>query len=257
MQVDLMKVVSNDLIADNIYKLIIKGDIVEKMDIPGQFVNVKVGSGQEFPLRRPISICEINKEKNEFVLIYRALGDGTKELSKLKENDDIDILGPLGTGYDISTISKNEIALLVGGGIGVPPLYELAKQFVNNGIEVVSVLGFNNKKDVFYVDEFKKFGKTYISTVDGSFGEKGYVTDIILNNNIKYDKYYACGPNNMLRALKYLDENKKGFISLEERMACGIGACFACVCKTKDEQVTRICKEGPVYSSDLINFDKE
>lgn len=252
MQVQLVKVVENKNIADQIYKMTLKGSIVKEMDNAGQFVNVKIGGGNEFLLRRPISICEINKEDKTFVIVYRANGEGTKRLSELNKGDIVDVLGPLGQGYDTTTLTKGQTALLVGGGIGVPPLYELAKKFNEKGVKTVHILGFNNKKDVFYEDKFKKLGTTYVATADGTHGEKGFVTDIIRNYNIEYDKYYSCGPLAMLSALKNMDSEHIGYISLEERMACGVGACYACVCNKVDGTVSRVCYDGPVYRADEI-----
>ena len=175
----LTTVVSNEQIADKIFRIELQGDIVKEMNTPGQFVNIKVSNSYEFLLRRPISICEINKEKNTFVMVYRADGAGTKKISQLKKGEEVDVLGPLGKGYDVYTLKEGQTALLVGGGIGVPPLYELAKQFKNEGIKTIHILGFNNEKDVFYEDKFSELGTTYVATADGTYGEKGFVTDVI------------------------------------------------------------------------------
>lgn len=250
----LTKIISNENIAYQIYKLVLQGDIVKEMNTPGQFVNIRIGEGTEFMLRRPISICEINKKSNTFTVIYRAGGEGTKKLASLVKNTIVDVLGPLGKSYDISTLESGQTALLVGGGIGVPPLYELAKQFRNKGVKTIHVLGFNNKKDVFYEKEFSDLGETYIATADGTYGEKGFVTDIIKNNNLSYNKYYSCGPLAMLKALKNMDDTHVGYISLEERMACGVGACYACVCNKENGEVTRVCYDGPVYKAEEIKL---
>ena len=246
----LTTVKENKNIADKIFKLTLFGDIVKEMNNAGQFVNVKVGD--EFLLRRPISICEINKKENTFVMIYRVSGDGTKKMSLLKKGDIVDVLGPLGKSYDTNTLKSGQTALLVGGGIGVPPLYELAKQFQTKGVKTICVLGFNNKKDVFYEQEFKKIAKTFIATADGSYGESGFVTDVIKKYNLSYDKYYSCGPVAMLKALKNLDDKHIGYISLEERMACGVGACYACVCEKASGEVSRVCYDGPVFKAEEI-----
>lgn len=245
----LTTVVSNKKIADKIFRIELRGDIVKEMNTPGQFVNIKVNNSYEFLLRRPISICEINKEQNTFVMIYRADGAGTLKISELKEGSLVDVLGPLGKGYDVSVLEKGQTALLVGGGIGVPPLYELAKQFRKKGINTIHILGFNNKKDVFYEEKFAELGATYVATADGSYAEKGFVTDVIKKYSIDYDKYFSCGPFAMLKALTKMDEEKIGYISLEERMACGVGACYACVCEKQDGSISRVCYDGPVYES--------
>lgn len=252
MQVQLVKVLENKNIAHNIFKMTMQGSIVENMNQAGQFVNIRVNNSNEFLLRRPISICEINKENNTFVMIYRAEGDGTKKISQIQIGEEIDVLGPLGNGYNIKSLESGQTALLVGGGIGVPPLYELAKKFREAGINTVHILGFNNKRDVFYEEEFKKLGQTFVATADGSYGEVGFVTDVIIKNKLEFDKYYSCGPIPMLKALKELNVAKEGYLSLEERMACGIGTCYACVCKTEFDDSARVCYDGPVFKAEQI-----
>lgn len=254
MKVQLVKVIENIKLAHQIYKITLQGDIVELMNEPGQFVNIKIPNTNEFLLRRPISICEINKQNNTFVMIYRAGGDGTKILSRVEKGSYVDVLGPLGRGYDMESLEKGQTALLVGGGIGVPPLYELAKQFRKKGVRTIHVLGFNNERDVFYEKKFAELGATFVSTADGSYGEKGFVTDIIKNNNITYDKYYSCGPLPMLKALKNMDAEHIGYVSLEERMACGVGACYACVCEKNNGEITRVCYDGPVYKAEELRL---
>lgn len=254
MQVQLTKVIENKSIAHNIYKLTLEGTITQEMNEPGQFVNIRVNNTNEFLLRRPISICEVNKENNTFVMIYRAEGAGTKKISEMKVGELVDVLGPLGNGYNISSLAAGQTALLVGGGIGVPPLYELAKQFNLAGIKTVHILGFNNERDVFYEKEFSELGTTYVATADGSYGERGFVTDVVEKNGIEFDKYYSCGPLAMLKALKNMNSSKEGYLSLEERMACGVGACYACVCKTETDNTSRVCYDGPVYKAEQLLF---
>lgn len=253
MQVQMVRIVGHEKIAHNIFKLTLLGDMVGDME-PGQFVNVRVGQGSEFLLRRPISICEINAEANTFVLIYRAEGQGTQALSQFQVGQEIDVLGPLGEGYSLDTLVPGQTALLVGGGIGVPPLYELAKQFNQRGIKTIHILGFNSRSDVFYEEEFKLIGETYLTTVDGSIGDQGFVTDVIRKYDLIYDQYFACGPLPMLKALKEMNEDKVGYLSLEERMACGVGACYACVCKTQSNETARVCYDGPVFKAEEIIF---
>lgn len=254
---EVMTIVRNDEIAEDIFDLVITGENTKIMNQPGQFVNIKVNEVSEPILRRPISICEIDKANNKFRMIYRTEGKGTKLLSQKQKGDKIDILGPLGTGFPEFDVKENETALLVGGGIGVPPLYELAKRLHKKGIKVVTVLGFAGKKNVFFEEEFRSHSEVYVATVDGSYGSKGYVTDIIENNNIDFDVIYACGPTPMLKALdlKYKSD-KRGYLSFEERMACGIGACYACVCKTNNGGYSRVCKEGPVFSLGEVKYDE-
>ncbi|HHY74555.1 MAG TPA: dihydroorotate dehydrogenase electron transfer subunit [Bacillus bacterium] len=246
-----MKVVSQVEIAKNIYELVLEGELVSKMQEAGQFVHLKVDDRLDPLLRRPISICDIDYDNNRFTMIYRAEGKGTTLLCKKIENDAVDVLGPLGHGFPIAEIEKGETALLVGGGIGVPPLYNLSKQLVRKGVNVIHVFGFQDKSVMFYEEKFKKLGPTYIATVDGSYGIKGFVTDVIAAENLQFDYLYSCGPTPMLKALNERFSDKKGFISLEERMGCGIGACFACVCHLQEDPTgaayRKVCSDGPVF----------
>jgi dihydroorotate dehydrogenase electron transfer subunit len=247
-------VVSHKEIADNIHELILRGELSSEMNEPGQFVHVKVSGGYDPLLRRPISIANINKDKKEFTLIYRSEGRGTKLLSTKASSEQVDILGPLGHGFPIDTIHSGETALLVGGGIGVPPLYELSKRLAERGVKVIHVLGFQTETAIFYEEQFLKLGPTYIATVDGTYGAKGFVTDVIESENLSFDMVFSCGPTPMLKALeeKYAP-HKKVYLSLEERMGCGIGACFACVCHTGDDPTgftyKKVCTDGPVFEA--------
>ncbi len=246
-----MTVVKQQEIAHSIFELTLKGELVSEMKQPGQFVHLKVSDSFEPLLRRPISICDIDQEKKQFTMIYRAEGRGTKLLSLKKEGEWIDVLGPLGNGFPVGETANRETALLVGGGIGVPPLYELSQRLTAKGVKVVHVLGFQTKDVAFYEDKFASLGETYIATADGSLGTKGFVTDVIENQNISFDILYSCGPTPMLKVLENNYNDKKLFLSLEERMACGIGACFACVCKTTKEGTgyKKVCSDGPVFQS--------
>jgi dihydroorotate dehydrogenase electron transfer subunit len=184
-------------------------------------------------------------------MIYRKEGRGTALLAGKKKGDTIDVLGPLGHGFPVDETSPGETSLLVGGGIGVPPLYELSKQLVNKGVKVVHVLGFQTENAVFYEKRFAELGPTYVATVDGSHGRRGFVTDVIAAEDIDFHTLYACGPTPMLKALETGFPDKKVFLSLEERMGCGIGACFACVCHTGDNpeghSYKKVCTDGPVF----------
>ncbi|MEH7234835.1 dihydroorotate dehydrogenase electron transfer subunit [Bacillus sp. JJ1562] len=246
-----MKVVSHIQIAKDIFELTLAGSLVQEMGGPGQFVHVKVSDGIDPLLRRPISIANINLEKQECTLIYRKEGLGTRVLSEKNIDQTVDVLGPLGNGFPVDEITKGETALLVGGGIGVPPLYELSKQLVGKGVNVIHVLGFQSKSAVFYEDKFSELGKTYIATVDGSVGTKGFVTDVITNYGIIFDTLYSCGPTPMLKALENAYPDRNAYISLEERMGCGIGACFACVCHLQNDpdgsSYKKVCSDGPVF----------
>lgn len=241
------KVISQDELSKDIFSVWIKTDIA-KDTLPGQFVNVYTKNPSKL-LPRPISICEVAKDSIR--LVYRVTGEdtGTKEFSKLKAGDDIKVLGPLGNGFP--TDSKSSI--LIGGGIGIPPMLELAKNLEG---EKIIVLGFRDS-DTFLADELKQYGKVFIASEDGSIGTKGNVIDAIRENNIKADRILACGPTPMLRAIKkYASENNiECFLSLEEKMACGIGACLACTCKSSEVDShskvknKRVCTEGPVLNA--------
>ncbi|MBP2240065.1 dihydroorotate dehydrogenase electron transfer subunit [Cytobacillus eiseniae] len=250
---ELCKIVSQRKIAEQIYELTLQGELVREMGEPGQFVHLKITDQFEPLLRRPISISYINKDKNQFTMIYRAEGRGTALLSEKKPGDFVDVLGPLGHGFPIEEASAGETALLVGGGIGVPPLYELSKQLVKQGVHVIHVLGFQSENVVFYDEAFSQLGETYVATVDGSYGTKGFVTNIIEDRKLEFDVLYICGPTPMLKALENNYREKKVFLSLEERMGCGIGACFACVCHTGDDPTgytyKKVCSDGPVFKA--------
>lgn len=248
---ELCTVVDQHEIAASIYELTLQGDLTLELGEPGQFVHLKVTNTIDPLLRRPISISRIDKQNKQFTLIYRKDGRGTSLLSEKKVGEVVDVLGPLGHGFPIEETNEGETALLIGGGIGVPPLYELSRQLVNKGVKVIHILGFQSENVVFYDKELSEFGKTYVATVDGSYGSQGFVTDVITNEGITFDTLYACGPTPMLKALETSFPNRKVFLSLEERMACGIGACYACVCHTKEEQsghsYKKVCTDGPVF----------
>ena len=244
-----MVVLSHERIAENIFEIVLQGDLVNEITAPGQFVHVKVGTGIDPLLRRPISIASQDHEEKTMTLIYRAEGKGTRILSKVERREKVDVLGPLGNGFPVE--HGNKTALLVGGGIGVPPLYGLSKKLVENGWDVVHILGFQNEAVSFYEDRFRELGDTYVATVDGSLGTKGFVTDVIRMEKPAFDVFYSCGPTPMLKALESQLDDKRGFISLEERMGCGIGACFACVCHKQDDpegaSYVKVCSDGPVF----------
>lgn len=240
-------IISNEEIAKDTYKMVIQANCVTDMK-PGQFVNIKV---EGYSLRRPISISSI--DETTFTIVYKIVGDGTKRLSKMHAHHDIDIFGPLGSSYPLE-VEEDDI-LIIGGGVGVPPLYELAKQYRKRNKHVQVILGFNNVQSVFYEQEFKTLGcETYIATMDGSYGDKGTVMDAIKEHQITTDFVCACGPRPMLLAVEA--NYTKGYMSFEARMACGIGACMACVAKDKKEadMYHRICKEGPVFPIGKVVF---
>lgn len=244
MQLKKALILNHQQIADKVYlmRLQVALDNVK----PGQFVHIKIGTTSRFMLRRPISIAEIHEYG--ITIIYRVNGEGTQQLSMYKTGSEVDLLGPLGNGYDLSKLHGKIV--LFGGGIGVPPMYELAKQLKSQNKQCVCVLGFQSKKDVFFKEQFSQLFETIITTVDGSEGICGFVTDVIQDN---FDMYCGCGPIPMLKALQTTYPNHKGFISIEKRMACGIGACYACVCN-RQEDYTRVCIDGPVYESGEVEL---
>ena len=237
-------VTENACIAERIYKMILSGDISE-IKAPGQFVNLKLDG---FFLRRPISICDA--ENNNLTLIYKMVGKGTDRMSKLKAGKKLDVLTGLGNGYDITLSGNNP--LLVGGGVGIPPLYMLCKRLIEKKAKPTVILGFGTAGEVFYENEFKELGvPVYVTTADGSYGQKGFVTDVM--KNLHYAYFYACGPEPMFRAIDKIAQTG-GQYSFEERMGCGFGACMGCSCKTLAGS-KRICREGPVMKREEIIWE--
>jgi dihydroorotate dehydrogenase electron transfer subunit len=240
-------------IAESIYKLTLEGELVNEMNSPGQFVHLKVGGGLDPLLRRPISISKIDKSKGQFTMIYRKEGIGTSRLAEIVPGMTVDVLGPLGNGFPVNEAERGSTALLVGGGIGVPPLLELSKQLTTKGVNVIHVLGFQSENVVFGEKDFLNFGETHIVTVDGSYGQKGFVTDVINQFQWDFETMFACGPTPMLKALEDHFPNKNVYLSLEERMGCGIGACFACVCHKVNDPTgysyKKVCSDGPVFKA--------
>lgn len=229
------KILSNVEIAKDIWKMELKTDLA-KIAKPGQFIEITVPG---FYLRRPISISEIKEDI--LVIIYKVLGEGTLKMTELEGK--LDIFGPLGNGFPSE--DKEEV-LLIGGGVGVPPLYETAKQYLSKDARVTVVLGANDAGSVFYVDEFKALGcDVYVATMDGSLGTKGTALDAIKENNVTCPFVLSCGPLPMLKAIN--EQYSEGYISLEARMACGLGACMGCVVKDVEGHSLRVCKDGPVF----------
>ena len=233
-------VISNKNIAKNTYECVLEGDISD-ITASGQFVNIKLDG---FYLRRPISVCDA--EGGKLTLIYKVVGKGTKKMAEMAGGEKLLVLTGLGNGYDLS--ESGDKPLLIGGGAGVPPMYMLCKKLVAEGKKPSVILGFGAKDEVFYKEEFEKLGaKTYVTTVDGSEGVKGFVTDAM---DIDYTYFYTCGPEPMLKAI-YDKSVTSGQFSFEERMGCGFGACMGCSCKTKYGN-KRICKDGPVLVKEEI-----
>lgn len=241
-----LKVSENTPIAKNVFRMILEGDI-SAITAPGQFVNLKIEGNF---LRRPISVCDYSD--NSLVLIYKVVGKGTEEMSKMSAGTVIDTLTGLGNGYN--TEKSGSMPLLIGGGVGVPPMYNLAKKLIEEGKNVTVVLGFNTADEVFYEEEFKALGATvYVATADGSKGTKGFVTDVM--KGLEYSYFYTCGPMPMFKAVEKI-ATTSGQYSFEERMGCGFGACMGCSCKTLYGN-KRICVDGPVLEREEIIWETQ
>ena len=242
------EIIRHTSLSDGIFDMTLKAEEIAKEAKAGQFISVYLNNKSKI-LPRPISICGIDKEAGTLRIVYRTVGDGTKELSDYKEGEMVKILGPLGNGFT----QKDKKAILIGGGIGIPPMLELMKQL---DCDKTAVLGYRDS-DMFLKDEFEAVGDVVISTEDGSFGTKGNVIDAIKEQGVEGSIIYACGPTPMLRGIKAYAEEMgiEAQISMEERMACGIGAGLACVCKSKDVDShshvhnKRVCKDGPVFDA--------
>jgi len=242
MKKGIYKIAENIQISKDIYRMVLLGD-TSAITNPGQFINIKLNN---FYLRRPISICDYDDKS--ITIIYKIVGNGTEYMSTLKKGELLDILIGLGNGFDTS--KSGDTPLLIGGGVGIPPMYNLAKKLKEEGKNPIVILGFNTLEEMFYINEFESLGiQTLVSTVDGSLGTKGFVTDIVkLLENYTY--FYTCGPYPMLKAI-YDTTSTSGEFSFEERMGCGFGACMGCTCKTKYGN-KRICKDGPVLIKEEI-----
>ena len=237
------KVVANEPLTPDVWRMVLAGD-TQWITRPGQFVNIEL---EGLYLRRPISISDWSEDT--ITIIYKVVGRGTEQMSRMSVGQELDVLTGLGNGFDVDVECQQP--LLVGGGVGVPPLYRLAKELIARGRKVSVVLGFNTAKEVFYAEEFRALGAdVYVSTADGSVGTKGFVTDAIRENGVEFDFFYSCGPLPMLKALCDCTE-VSGELSFEERMGCGFGACMGCSCKTLAGN-KRICKDGPVMKREEI-----
>ena len=241
MKQSIFTVAENRKIASSVYEMTLSGDTSD-ITAPGQFVNIQLDG---FFLRRPISVCDC--ENGTLRLIYKVVGKGTEYMSKLTSGTELDVLTGLGNGYN--TEVSGERPLLLGGGVGVPPMFMLAKELLAEGKVVTVILGFNTENEVFYENEFQALGaKVLVTTADGSKGIKGFVTDAM--DKVDYTYFYTCGPEPMLKAV-YNKSTTSGQFSFEERMGCGFGACMGCSCKTKYGN-KRICKDGPVLVKEEI-----
>ena len=241
MKQSIFTIVSNEALTDTVYKMVLSGDTSD-ITASGQFVNIQL-SGKF--LRRAISVCDYDSQT--LTIVYKVVGKGTEQMSVMSAGEQLDILTGLGNGYDLSLSGDKPV--LLGGGVGVPPMYNLAKKLIAQGKDVTVILGFNTKSEVFYEDEFKALGcNVIVATADGSHGVKGFATTPLAE--LDYTYFYTCGPEPMLKAV-YKATSTSGQMSFEERMGCGFGACMGCSCKTLTGY-KRICKEGPVMKKEEI-----
>ena len=240
MKQSIFEILESTPLTSSVYKMVLRGD-TSAITAPGQFVNIRLEG--KF-LRRPISVCDYDAET--LTLVYKVVGSGTEQMARMVPGEKLDILTGLGNGYDLTP--AGDAPLLIGGGVGVPPLYHLAKRLLAQGKAVSVILGFNTREEIFFEEEFKALGCTVtVTTVDGSYGVKGFVTNALPEN---YTYFYTCGPEPMLKAV-YRATATSGQMSFEERMGCGFGACMGCSCKTLTGY-KRICKEGPVMRKEEI-----
>lgn len=243
MKQGVFEIAENTRLTENVYKMRLVGDVSDITSC-GQFINIKLDG---LYLRRPISVCDVDNES--VTIIYKVVGRGTEQMSTMNIGERLDVLTGLGNGYDLSL--SGDKPLLLGGGVGVPPLYLLAKKLIEQGKEVSVILGFNSENEVFYENEFKALGcNVTVTTVDGSYGVKGFVTNAYPND---YTYFYTCGPEPMLKSV-YKTAATSGQMSFEERMGCGFGACMGCSCKTI-AGYKRICKDGPVMKKEEILWE--
>ncbi len=249
------KIVTQEQIGTGIFSLWLQAEEIAGEARPGQFVSLYCRDGSRL-LPRPISLCEIDKAQGRLRLVYRIAGKGTEEFSRLRQGDTIEVMGPLGNGFPLEEARGRKV-LLMGGGIGIPPMLETARSISG---EKQIILGYRDER--FLEEEFRKEGTVYVATEDGSAGTRGNVLDAVREEKLTADVIFACGPTPMLRAVKqYAAENDIAcWISLEERMACGIGACLACVCQSKEVDGhsnvhnKRICKDGPVFKASEVEL---
>ena len=239
----IFKITENKPLTKTVYKMSLTGDV--SGITCGQFVNILLEGKY---LRRPISVCDV--VGNTLIILYKVVGGGTEQMSKMSAGASLDVLTGLGNGYDKS--KSGDAPLLIGGGVGVPPMYMLCKELIKSGKKVSVILGFNSKDEIFYENEFKELGATvYVTTANGSYGTKGFVTDVM--KDLDYSYFYTCGPEPMLKAV-YSVSKTSGQFSFEERMGCGFGACMGCSCKTVTGY-KRICKDGPVLEKEEILWE--
>lgn len=256
MKQEIMTIVRQKELAPRIYEMVLTGDLVKEMKMPGQFLHIRVPRN-DLLLRRPISINQYDQKAGTCTIIYRVEGEGTKVFSELSAGDLLDVMGPLGHGFEIGELNAGDTAFIVGGGIGVPPLYQLSKELKKNGVNVIHFLGFGTNEVVYYAEEFEALSETRFSTDDGTFGLQGNVGNLLLAENKRPDAVFACGNNGLLKTVEQLyTEVNNVQLSLESRMACGMGACYACVCHVPEaeNQSVKVCEDGPVFQAGEVIF---
>ena len=240
----IFEITQNIALTQSVFKMVLKGD-TSAITAPGQFVNIRLDG---LYLRRPISVCDLQEDC--VTIIYKVVGKGTEQMSRMQIGETLDVLTGLGNGYDMTLAGDRPV--LLGGGVGVPPMYLLAKELIRQGKQISVILGFNTRDEIFYEEEFRALGAdVYVTTADGSYGIKGFVTDAL--KDLDYSYFYTCGPEPMLKAV-YKTVKTSGQKRIEKRMGCGFGACMGCSCKTITGY-KRICKEGPVMKKEEILWE--
>lgn len=251
-----MRIVAKHQLTQDVFEFVLEGDLVNEHIKAGQFLNIKVPR-EDLILRRPISISSIHVDKRQLTIVLRAQGEGTQSICKQEVGETLDVLGALGHGFPIDSVQAGQQVLIVGGGIGIPPLLEVSKQLSNKGAKLTILLGFQTCASVFYEDVFRLYGQVWISSDDGSIGSHGTV-ETILNDQLKdrvFDAVFACGPIGLNRMInERYQYHSHAYISLEERMACGIGACAACTCQkaNTDSENVKVCSDGPVFKTNEV-----
>lgn len=260
MKQEMMKIVEQHQLAPRIFEMTLAGELVQQMDTPGQFIHMRVPRA-DLLLRRPISLNSIDKKAGTCRIIYRREGEGTKVFSQMTAGESIDVMGPLGKGFSLEGLTAGDVAFVVGGGIGIPPLYELSKQLIAKGVRPIHFLGYASAEVAYYQAEFEELGETRFATDDGTFGLHGNVGDLLLEavKETQPKAVFACGATGMLKAVENIFAGHPNVqISLESRMACGMGACYACVCHQKNddtnEKYVKVCDEGPVFQAGEVIY---
>ncbi|AXI09020.1 dihydroorotate dehydrogenase electron transfer subunit [Oceanobacillus sp. 143] len=248
MKKEKLTIIATKQIAKATFEMKLENIHISENAVPGQFLHILM---EGHTLGRPISIADIDKQNHIVTILFKVVGSGTKRLAEYRVGQQIDALGPSGNGFP-SEQNEKKTVLLIGGGIGVPPMYYLGKQLAEQNVNVIAILGFQTAENVFYEEKFNQVAETYIVTDDGSYGEEGFVTDL-LDQVGNFDCYYTCGPLPMIKAITDKLIGKRGYISLEERMGCGVGACLACMIPANNQSgYKKICSDGPVFSAEEV-----